>query len=104
VKTTDRATDDRGSDWALLPTRTRENLRAVWGSSSSDVFAVGNDGIILHFPSEKLAAAMAFERYRAELNAAIESEKSAIVQMIDKVTNENGDNKSRLFSSAARSK
>jgi hypothetical protein len=27
-------------------------LHAVWGSSSSDVFAVGGDGTILHYSGE----------------------------------------------------
>ena len=35
--------------WAPMPSGTSENLSAVWGSSGSDVFAVGFNGTILHY-------------------------------------------------------
>jgi hypothetical protein len=36
-------------DWEQMPRLTGEYLRGVWGSSGSDVFAVGNGGTILHY-------------------------------------------------------
>jgi hypothetical protein len=38
-----------GSAWAAMTSRTLNILYAVWGSSGSDVFAVGENGTILHF-------------------------------------------------------
>jgi hypothetical protein len=35
--------------WVSLPSGTAQDLRGVWGSSSSDVYAVGNQGTILHY-------------------------------------------------------
>lgn len=38
-----------GSVWSLMSSGTTEHLNAVWGSSSTDVFAVGDKGTILHY-------------------------------------------------------
>lgn len=38
-----------GSVWSLMSPGTAEHLNAVWGSSSTDVFAVGDKGTILHY-------------------------------------------------------
>lgn len=35
--------------WSAMSSGTTADLHAVWGSSSSDVFAVGTDGTILHY-------------------------------------------------------
>lgn len=35
--------------WAAMPTGTPENLEAVWGSSSNDVYVVGGGGTIVHY-------------------------------------------------------
>jgi hypothetical protein len=36
-------------DWVLMESGTTENLGAVWGSSGKDVFAMGDNGTILHY-------------------------------------------------------
>ena len=38
-----------GSSWRLMGSFTRETLLGVWCLSSSDVFAVGSVGSILHY-------------------------------------------------------
>ena len=42
-----------GTGWSAMATATvvpgKGKLRAVWGSSGADVFAVGDDGVILHY-------------------------------------------------------
>ena len=38
-----------GSTWNALPSGTKEYLSDIWGSSSTDVFAVGSDGAICHY-------------------------------------------------------
>lgn len=38
-----------GECWAAVPTPTRANLNAVWGSSDEDVWAVGGTDVVLHF-------------------------------------------------------
>ena len=38
-----------GNTWELMPSGTTNTLEAVWGSSGSDVFAVGANGTILHY-------------------------------------------------------
>ncbi len=38
-----------GADWAAMPSGTTQHLTAIWGSSASDVFAVGTQGTIQHF-------------------------------------------------------
>jgi hypothetical protein len=38
-----------GSNQLLMTTGTSEYLRAVWGTSSSNVYAVGDDGVIIHY-------------------------------------------------------
>jgi hypothetical protein len=38
-----------GSSWSTMPTAAAANLTGVWGSSTSDVFAVGYSGTILHY-------------------------------------------------------
>ena len=35
--------------WTSMTSGTTEELNGVWGSSGSDVFAVGYDGLILHY-------------------------------------------------------
>lgn len=47
-------------EWTEMTSPTRENLYGVWGSSSSDVFAVGDKGTILHYapPSYTLTTAV----------------------------------------------
>jgi len=35
--------------WRVLPSGTKASFRAVWGTSASDVFAVGEKGTILHY-------------------------------------------------------
>lgn len=37
-----------GESWSSVETGTDATLRSVWGSSSTDVFAVGDDGTIVH--------------------------------------------------------
>jgi hypothetical protein len=36
-------------EWTVESVPTRANLRAIWGSSPSEVFAVGDSGTVLHF-------------------------------------------------------
>jgi hypothetical protein len=38
-----------GRRWSTMASGTRANLNGIWGSSSSDVFAVGEGGTILHY-------------------------------------------------------
>jgi len=38
-----------GEDWHPMDSGTRSVLRAVWGSGPNDVFAVGENGVILHY-------------------------------------------------------
>jgi len=35
--------------WTEMESGTTEHLKGIWGSSATDVFAVGKDGIILHY-------------------------------------------------------
>ena len=37
------------AEWSAMISGTTNNLNGVWGSSGSDVFAVGNGGNILHY-------------------------------------------------------
>ena len=37
------------ADWSAMTSGTTNNLNGVWGSSGSDVFAVGDSGTILHY-------------------------------------------------------
>jgi hypothetical protein len=37
-----------GTEWKLEPSVTDRNLRAVWGSSPTDVWAAG-DGVVVHY-------------------------------------------------------
>ena len=39
----------RSTSWSSMTSGTTERLRSIWGSSSSDVFAVGGSGTILHY-------------------------------------------------------
>lgn len=43
-------------EWQVMPTRTDVTLRGVWGSSDADVFAVGDNGTILHFDGFRWSA------------------------------------------------
>ena len=36
-------------EWAVMPSGINSDLNAVWGTGPSNVYAVGNGGIILHF-------------------------------------------------------
>ena len=38
-----------GSSWNEMDSGTTADLSDVWGSSASDVFAVGSDDTILHY-------------------------------------------------------
>ena len=38
-----------GTDWSQMSGNSKRDLNAVWGSSASDVFAVGEVGTILHY-------------------------------------------------------
>ena len=38
-----------GNSWGLMESGTTGELESVWGTSASDVFAVGRDGLILHY-------------------------------------------------------
>jgi len=40
---------DNGSAWSAMKYKLSNNLWGVWGSSASDVFAVGSGGTILHY-------------------------------------------------------
>ena len=42
-------TGDRGESWTPEHSRENQTLYGVWGSSPSDIFAVGEDGTILHY-------------------------------------------------------
>jgi hypothetical protein len=37
------------ADWSAMTSGTTNNLNSIWGSSGSDVFAVGDSGAILHY-------------------------------------------------------
>jgi hypothetical protein len=37
------------ADWSVMTSGTTNNLNSIWGSSGSDVFAVGDSGTILHY-------------------------------------------------------
>ena len=37
------------ADWSAMTSGTTNNLNGLWGSSGSDVFAVGDSGTILHY-------------------------------------------------------
>jgi len=45
------ATSD-GTSWAHQQSGTRFSLRGVWGTSATDVYAVGTGGILLHFDGQ----------------------------------------------------
>ena len=49
----DALSDD---EWILMDSNTIEVLYGVWGSSSNDVFAVGNNGSILHYDGNQWRA------------------------------------------------
>jgi hypothetical protein len=36
-------------DWTLMPSGTTKDINAIWGSSPYNVYAVGEDGLILHY-------------------------------------------------------
>ena len=38
-----------GVAWRAMESGTTEDLYGIWGSSGSDIFAVGEDGVILHY-------------------------------------------------------
>jgi hypothetical protein len=48
-----------GDEWSSMTSGTTSHLRGVWGSSSSDVFAVGGGGIILHYSAAAAQAELA---------------------------------------------
>ena len=37
------------TDWEWQMGKPQTNMRGVWGSSSSNVFAVGDGGVIMHY-------------------------------------------------------
>ncbi len=45
-------TDDDDGNWKEMESGTKEDLSGIWGSSSSDVFAVGLEGTILHYDGD----------------------------------------------------
>lgn len=47
---------DEDQGWQLSDSGTNVTLRAVWGASESDVFAVGTEGTILHFDGNAWSA------------------------------------------------
>jgi hypothetical protein len=38
-----------GNNWSLMSSGTTDDINGIWGSSSSDIFAVGYAGMILHY-------------------------------------------------------
>jgi hypothetical protein len=44
-----QALADSSLEWSPMTSGTTNDLNGVWGSSSSDVFAVGYNGTILHY-------------------------------------------------------
>ncbi|UCG85716.1 MAG: glucosyltransferase-I, partial [Gemmatimonadota bacterium] len=38
-----------GSEWSGMTSGTQSVLTGVWGTSSTDIYAVGGDGVILHY-------------------------------------------------------
>ena len=40
---------DAFAEWVSMPSGVTDNLKSVWGSASNDVFAVGSNGVILHY-------------------------------------------------------
>jgi hypothetical protein len=40
---------DAFAEWVSMPSGVTNNLKSVWGSASNDVFAVGSNGVILHY-------------------------------------------------------
>lgn len=38
-----------GTEWVAMPSATTRNLRSLWGSSPSDIWAGGASGTVLHF-------------------------------------------------------
>jgi hypothetical protein len=43
------AADYAKADWQTMSSENTSGLSGVWGSSGTDVFAVGNGGTILHY-------------------------------------------------------
>ena len=43
-------------DWVPVPSGTTQELRGIWGSSPSDIFAVGTGGAILHYDGSAWAS------------------------------------------------
>jgi hypothetical protein len=38
-----------GATWTSMPLPSGSVLNEIWGSSATDVFAVGEDGVVLHY-------------------------------------------------------
>lgn len=36
-------------EWTVMPSGTISDLNAIWGTSPNNIYAVGNNGVILHF-------------------------------------------------------
>jgi len=43
----------QADDWYYMESGTEEHLRGVWGTSATDVFAVGDKGTIIHYDGTK---------------------------------------------------
>ena len=43
------STGAEGADWSAMTSGTTYDLNSIWGSSGTDVFAVGDSGIIVHY-------------------------------------------------------
>jgi hypothetical protein len=41
-----------GSEWFLVPSGTSEGLFSIWGSSATDIYAVGRTGVIRHYDGD----------------------------------------------------
>jgi photosystem II stability/assembly factor-like uncharacterized protein len=41
-----------GDQWTRIESNTKEYLTAIWGSSDENIYAVGDNGLILHWNGE----------------------------------------------------
>jgi len=45
-----------GEQWVRMESGTEEYLTAIWGSSDEDMYAVGDNGLILHWNGDNWSA------------------------------------------------